>query len=186
VTCRAALDNASCADTIQLEAGATFIGHQLTLPAKNCDDQHWITVRTSAPDASLPPEGTRMTPCYAGIASLPGRPVFPCTQPQRLLATIAYSGAGNGPIIFANGANHYRLLGLEITRVANNGKSCGRTRRPGKGRLHADEIVLDRLYIHGAPKDDTRRGVDLSGTTSVAVQDSYISDLHCKSGGHLH
>jgi len=178
---QAALDNASCADTIELEAGATFIG-QFTLPAKNCDDQHWITVRTSTSDASLPPEGTRMTPCYAGIASLPGRPVFPCTQPQQLLATIASSGAGNGPIIFANGANHYRLLGLEITRVANNGKSVVALVAPEQDGS-ADEIVLDRLYIHGSPKDDTRRGVDLSGTTSVAVQDSYISDLHCRVEG---
>ncbi len=179
---QSALDNASCGDTIQLEAGATFIGHQLTLPAKDCDDQHWIIVRTSAPDASLPPEGTRMTPCYAGIASLPGRPVFPCTQPQRLLATITYSGTGNGPIIFANGANHYRLLGLEITRVANNGNPVVALVAPENGDS-MNQIVLDRLYIHGAPKDETRRGVELSGTTSVAVQDSYISDFHCKVMG---
>src|SRR5262249_15669583 len=66
-----ALDKASCGDTIKLQAGATYRG-AWKLPAKQCDDAHWIIIRTSAPDSSLPPEGTRITPCYAGVASLPG------------------------------------------------------------------------------------------------------------------
>ncbi|PYX23748.1 MAG: hypothetical protein DMG87_04895, partial [Acidobacteria bacterium] len=72
-----ALNNAQCGDTIALQAGATFSG-SFTLPAKACDDQHWITIRTSAL-ASLPAEGTRITPCYAGVSSLPGRPSFHCS-----------------------------------------------------------------------------------------------------------
>src|SRR5512141_1421658 len=60
-----ALDSAKCGDTLKLEAGATFQGI-FRVPNKPCDDGHWIIVRTSAPDESLPPEGTRMTPCYAG------------------------------------------------------------------------------------------------------------------------
>ena len=177
-----ALNNASCGDTIELQSGASFVGGQYTLPAKGCDDQHWIIVRTSAPDASLPPEGTRMTPCYAGVASLPGRPAFACTSTQKVLATIAYSGTGNGPLIFANGANHYRLLGLEITRTANDSKPVASLVTPEvDGSMN--QIVLDRLYIHGTTTDETRRGVELSGGTSVAVQDSYISDLHCNVRG---
>ena len=175
-----ALDNANCGETIALQAGATFMAHQYTFPAKSCDDQHWIIVRTSTPDASLPPEGTRMTPCYEGVASLPGRPAFACSSPQKLLATINYPGTGDGPIIFANGANHYRLLGLEITRMANDGMPVV-TLISGNGAT--SQIVLDRLYIHGTPTDETRRGVDLTGGTSMAVQDSYISELHCKVGG---
>ena len=35
-----ALAKASCGDTIQLEAGATF--GKLLLPEKKCDDSHWI------------------------------------------------------------------------------------------------------------------------------------------------
>ncbi|MFZ0772505.1 MAG: putative Ig domain-containing protein [Candidatus Sulfotelmatobacter sp.] len=177
-----ALNNASCGDTVELQAGATFVAHQYTFPAKTCDDQHWIIVRTSAPDASLPPEGTRMTPCYAGVSSLPGRPAFACTSPQRLLATITYPGTGDGPILFADGANHYRLLGLEITRVATDGMPVtALVARSNGGSM--SQIVLDRLYIHGTPADETRRGVDLTGGTSIAVQDSYISEFHCKVGG---
>ena len=113
-----ALDNANCGDTIQLQAGTTFTG-SFTLPAKKCDNQHWVIIRTSAPNSALPPEGTRMTPCYAGLASLPGRPLYPCSHPRSVLARIIYSGAGSsGPIGVAPGANHYRLVGLEITRAA--------------------------------------------------------------------
>jgi hypothetical protein len=178
---QSALDNAMCGDTIALQAGATFlVGKALKLPAKACDAQHWIIVRTGAPDASLPAEGARVTPCYAGVASLPGRPVLACTSTQKILAAIVYSGTGDGPIVFANGANHYRLLGLEITRVANNGKSVVALVAPDESDS-MNQIVLDRVYIHGTPKDETRRGILLNGATSVAIQDSYFSDFHCTS-----
>ena len=74
-----ALNNALCGDTIELQAGATFSG-VFKFPAKNCDNDHWIIVRTSSADASLPPEGQRLTPCYAGVASLVGTSAI-CLQP---------------------------------------------------------------------------------------------------------
>src|SRR5208337_5324989 len=150
---QAALNSANCGDTIALQAGATYTG-LFTFPAKSCDDQHWIIVRTSAPDSALPPEGTRMTPCYAGVSSLPGRPVFACSSTKKVLATISYSGTGDGPLHFADGANHYRLLGLEITRATNDGMSVTALVGPEEGGS-ITQIVLDRLYIHGTPKDET-------------------------------
>src|SRR3979490_2201116 len=63
---QAALNNAFCGDTIELQAGATFTG-AFTLPAKSCDSGHWIIVRTSAANSALPAEGQRITPCYAGV-----------------------------------------------------------------------------------------------------------------------
>jgi hypothetical protein len=179
---QAALNNASCGDTIELQAGATFARPQYIVPAKPCDDQHWIIIRTSAPDSSLPPEGTRMTPCYAGVASLPGRPAFACPSTQKVLATIAATGTGDGPIAFADGANHYRLLGLEVTRTPDDSKPLGAL----ISAFHSgsmDNIVMDRLYIHGTPNYETRRGVGLSGGTNMAVQDSYLSEFHCLAGG---
>lgn len=173
---RDALNAASCGDTIQLQAGATYTG--LTIfPAKACDDQHWIIVRTSAPDSSLPAEGTRMTPCYAGVASLPGRPALNCHSTQKVLATVMYTGTGDGPIQFANGANHYRLLGLEVARAANT-IPVGALISAVLGAT-ADKIVLDRLWVHGVAVTDTRRGLMLNGTTNVAAVDSYFSDFHC-------
>ena len=113
-----AINSASCGDTLLLQAGATFSG-KLILPAKNCDDSHWITVRTSARDSVLPPEGKRLTPCYAGVSFLPGRPDLHCVSAQNLLAKLEFSAkGGSGPLVFASGANHYRLIGLEVTRSA--------------------------------------------------------------------
>ncbi len=179
---QSALNSAACGDTIELQAGATFSARQYVFPAKSCDDQHWIIVRTSASDASLPPEGTRLTPCYAGVSSLPGRPAFTCSSTQKVVATLSASGTGDGPVALANGANHYRLLGLEITRVANNGEAVGALISAlASGSMQ--DIVLDRLYIHGSPLDETRRGVAMSGGIDISVQDSYLSDFHCNEGG---
>src|SRR5215831_7550118 len=48
---------ASCGDTIQLEEGFSFTPNGSPIfPSKNCDSKHWITIRTSAPDSSLPAE----------------------------------------------------------------------------------------------------------------------------------
>src|SRR5947209_8970196 len=85
-----AINNAHCGDTLLLQAGSTFTGNY-SLPAKPCDDQHWIVIRTSAPDSSLPPEGKRISPCYAGVASLAGRPGFPCATPTKAMARLVAS-----------------------------------------------------------------------------------------------
>src|SRR5436309_1276228 len=61
---QAALNNARCGDTIHLQAGATFTG-AFIFPNKSCDDSHWIIVRTSSDNSLLPPQGSRLTPCYA-------------------------------------------------------------------------------------------------------------------------
>jgi len=88
-----AIDSAKCGDTLKLQAAATFRG-LFRLPAKPCDDSHWIILRTSAPDDTLPPEGTRITPCYAGIASLRGRPDFHCAAVHNVLDTIEFETPG--------------------------------------------------------------------------------------------
>jgi Putative Ig domain len=174
-----ALSRANCGDTIQLEAGATFNGN-FTLPAKNCDDSNWIIIRTSAPDASLPPEGTRISPCYAGVASLPGRPALNCASTQKVMATLMAIKAG-GPFTLASNASHYRLgPGLEITRPAGTGINFGLIIKDGS--IPADHIIVDRDWVHGTAQDDTTRGLYLSGVTYAAVVDSYFNDFHCVTG----
>ncbi len=174
---QSALNNANCGDTITLQAGATFSG-VFYFPKKACDAGHWIIVRTSAPDSSLPPEGTRMTPCYAGVSSLPGRPALHCTSTQNVLAKLVFGNkTGYGPVVFSSGANHYRLIGLEITRNVKTG-IVSNLITPDVN-APADHIVLDRLWVHGTPQDETTRGVFLSGVTNVAVIDSFFTDFHC-------
>jgi hypothetical protein len=174
---QAALNSASCGDTIELQAGATYTG-LLTLPAKNCDDSHWIILRTNAPDSALPLEGTRITPCYAGVPSLPGRPLLTCQSTANVLAKLVMNLTGApGPIKFASGANHYRLLGLEITR------------QPGPSAVYSlasvqlagtmDHVVFDRVWMHGTAQDETTRGIALGGSTYVSIVDSFFTDFHC-------
>ena len=175
---QAALNSANCGDTITLQAGATFPGI-FTFPAKSCDDQHWIIVRTSAPNTALPPEGTRLTPCYAGVASLPGRPAFNCRSTQNVMAKLIFTGkTGDGPIQFANGANHYRLLGLEVTRQAGGLIVYHLI----KMNPPADHLVFDRMWVHGTAQDETKGGLGTAGTRYVSVVDSFFTDMHCISG----
>jgi len=173
---QAALNSAKCGDTIALQAGVTFSG-TFVLPAKSCDDNHWIVVRTSAPDSALPPEGTRATPCYAGVASLPGRPSFGCASASKVLAKVVFSATGSGPIVMANGANHYRLMGLEITRDKPKALVYNLVTNERNGTY--DHIVIDRSWLHGTAQDETTRGVMLSSSTHVAIIDSFFSDFHC-------
>lgn len=179
---REAINNAECGDTITLQAGATFPGN-FKFPAKKCDDGHWITLRSGAPDSALPREGTRITPCYAGVASLPGRPDYHCTAPKNVMAKIVSTGKGGGPFILSNGANHYRLIGLEVTRDTP-GFIVYNLMMIEKDGV-ADHIVLDRVWFHGTPQDETNRGISFGGSRYVAVVDSYFTDFHCTaiSGG---
>ena len=173
---QSALSSARCGDTILLQAGATFQG-TVVLPAKNCDDNHWIILRTSAPDSALPPEGTRLTPCYAGVTSLPGRPSFACSSSRNVLAKIAFAGTGSGPIVLADGATHYRLIGLEITRSAPKALVYNLVINQSGGTT--DHIVIDRSWLHGTAHDETQRGVALVGSTNFAIVDSFFTDFHC-------
>lgn len=176
---QSALDQAACGDTLSLEAGATFTG-RFQLPKKNCDDSHWIIIRSSASDSDRPREGTRLTPCFAGVSSLPTRPDFHCTSTKNVLAKLVFAGkSGAGPIVFAAGANHYRLECLEITR----GESENSITALIAPEVHApaDHIILDRLWVHGTAQGETTRGVFLTGLAFAAIVDSSFTDFHCVS-----
>ena len=174
---QAALNSAQCGQTIQLQAGATFDG-TFNLPAKGCNAQNWIIIRTSSPDSSLPAEGQRLTPCYAGVSSLPGRPAYSCQNPSNVLAKIENNNLG--PITLADGANYYRFVGLEITRPVGSKNSAILIGLTGT----ADHVIVDRSWLHGQAQDETRGGISLAGGTNMAVIDSYFNDFHCisKSG----
>ena len=175
---QSALNSANCGDTIQLQAGATFTG-VFTLPAKSCDDSNWIVVRTSADDSALPAEGSRLTPCYAGVSALAGRPAFQCASTKNVLAKLVLNGSNAGPIVFASGANHYRLIGLEITRTPGTGMVSSLASVAAGGT--ANNLIFDRIWMHGTAQDDTSRGLWLEGGTNISIVDSFLTDFHCVS-----
>jgi hypothetical protein len=162
-----ALNNARCGDTIQLAANATFVGN-FVLPSSSCDG--WVLIRTSAPDSSLPFAGTRMTPAYAH--DLP-KIVSPNSAPA---------------IAARFGANHFRFVAVEVTTTFSTLESeqyalmdLGKDPATGKTASTSAElphdITIDRCYIHGTPKGNVKSGVVFNGA-SLAVIDSYISDIH--------
>lgn len=172
-----AIDSAACGDTLALQAGSVFQG-VFRFPDKACDDSHWIVVRTGADEESLPREGMRLTPCYAGVASLPGRPDYKCAHPQNVMARIEFPGkSGTGPVLFMPGANHYRLIGLEITRSNPQASVTALAGMEEGGTGH--HLIFDRLWLHGTAQAETRRGIAFSSMTDAGVIDSFFSDFHC-------
>jgi putative Ig domain-containing protein len=163
---QSALNAANCGDVVELAAGATFNGN-FTLPAKSCDDAHWITVRTSAPDASLPAEGTRITPCYAGVSSLHGLSLN-CASTNKVMAKIV----GFPPIETAAGSSYYRLIGLELTQIS--GQFVYSIMNISDT---SDYIVVDRCWVHGTATDNSQQGVRFN-SSYLALVDSFVSDIH--------
>jgi hypothetical protein len=97
------------------------------------------------------------------------------------MARVENNTTTDGPFILRKGANHYRLIGLEITRTGGTHDAPALVSVEPNG--NADHIVVDRCWLHGTVHDETRQGISLSGATYVAVVDSYFSDFHCVRGG---
>lgn len=164
-----AIEGAKCGDTLLLAAAGSY--EVRDVPSKKCDDQHYITVRTDTSDDKLPPEGTRISPAWAGTAQLPGRPPFPqpAGGPAKLMATLVVrrpSGAVVG--------DHYRFIGIEWTSDPNANIS----------RLvsteGADHIIFDRNWFHPAEGAEVGKGVGMvQGTRVIAVINSYFSGFNC-------
>jgi hypothetical protein len=165
---------ATCGDTILIPASFEAQISTWTLPARPCDADSWITIRTAAEDSELPPEHTRLTPCYAGLASLPERPAYPCPNVKRVIPKLYAKGSAD-VISFAAGANHYRFIGLEIARTPGTGINYGLIETTG-----ADHIIFDRMWIHGSDyPEDSKNGVFLADSTNIAIVNSYMTEFKC-------
>ena len=155
---QAALDSAQPGDVITLAADATFTG-PFTLPFN--PGPAYITIRTSAPDSSLPPAGTRIDPSYSGV--LP-----------KLVA-----GLGAPVISTTPGSSHFQFIGVEIK--PNPGTNLYALVELGTGTETSlaqlpNDFVFDRSYLHGDPTVGTRRGIAMNAP-NVTVMNSYLSDF---------
>ena len=165
----AAVDSAKCGDTLLLAAGASYEIKEL--PSKKCDDQHYITIRTDTPNSKLPPEGTRITPAWAGVASLPGRPAYaqPDGGPAKLMAALVNKVPSGAQI-----GDHYRFIGIEWVSEVN--AHVGRLATV-EGSNH---VIFDRNWFHPANGEELNKGVGIiKGARVVAVINSYFSGFNC-------
>ncbi len=158
---QAALDRAKPGDTIILQAGAKFTG-AFKLPKKTGDE--YITIRTSATDAQLPPNDTRLDPKkYAAV--LP-KLSSPTTEPV---------------ILAKDGAHHYRFLGIEFGGTKEgfyNIIQLGTGEEKNIAEL-PHHIEFDRVYIHSTAPEGQRRGIAANGKY-VKIVNSYIADIKRK------
>jgi hypothetical protein len=79
--------------------------------------------------------------------------------------------------MFLPGANHYRFVGLEITRSNSEASVTALAAIKEGGTAH--HLIFDRVWLHGTAQSETRRGVAMSSMTYVGVVDSFLSDFHC-------
>ena len=182
-----ALATAACGDNIVITAGATIQGN-FTLAANPCDSAHWITIKTSGL-SNFPLEGTRATPCYFGVLSLPGRPTYSCGNPINYGARIIGSGANGRPLTFSSGTQYVRLEGLEIGVDPAN--VFPTEAEPNYGIIsfsagNINHIVLDQLWVHGNANNETEYYWGFGGasggnypTTNMSLIDSTLTDVHC-------
>jgi hypothetical protein len=158
----AALERAQPGETILLKAGATFKG-AFKLPKKN--GKEFITIRTSADDAQLPPADTRIDPAKYGAA----------------LPKIISDVRGEPALLIADGASYYRFVGVEFGPTVegqNNIIQIGTTEEKRIEEL-PHHIEFDRVYIRGDKTFGQRRGIAANGRF-IKIKNSHISDIKRK------
>lgn len=163
---QAALDRAKPGDTILLQAGAEFRGN-FVLPKKTESGggaEKFITVRTSAEDAKLPPAGKRLDP-----------KIFVAVLPKLKSETVE-------PVLRTeNGSNHFRFIGVEF-RGTKNGENniiqIGSTEEKNISEI-PHRIEFDRVFIHADSPEGQRRGIAANGRF-IVIKNSHISGIRRK------
>ena len=161
---QAALDAARPGDTLELEAGARFVG-AFVLPVKRGDE--WVTVRSSA-HARLPAGGVRVAPAHAA-----------------LMPKILSPGRGQAALRTEPGAHHYRFVGVEFAPVDAAAQihhlvglgDVGRNQDAPEEVPH--HLVFDRCYLHALPGQALTRGVMLN-SAHTEITNSHVSDFKIK------
>lgn len=156
---QAALDAAQPGDTILLAPGATYVGN-FKLPVHA--GTTYVTIRSAASDALLPPAGTRMSPAYA-----PHLPKLKSANSLPAMRTLP-------------GAAFWRLQFLELEA---NYKGQGDILALGDGSAAQNtltqvphHLIIDRVYLHGDRLLGQKRGIGLN-SAHTAIVNSYVADI---------
>ncbi|MBA3513198.1 MAG: right-handed parallel beta-helix repeat-containing protein, partial [Pyrinomonadaceae bacterium] len=147
-----ALSSANCGDTVELQAGATFIGPYAI--SKQCGT-NYITIRSSR--LSELAEGVRVTPAQSN-----------------LMPKIVSPGQGNPALQTTLSASGYRFQGVEFSprdaQTFTYGLVWLGSPFNDQNTLEkmARNLIVDRCYFHAWPNQSLKRGIDLnSGTTDI-------------------
>jgi hypothetical protein len=161
-----ALAAAQPGDTILLRAGETFAGN-FTLPVKS--GTAFITIRSDAPDSSLPAAGVRLIP--------QGRPGAN-TSLSALARIVGLGGSlKTTPVLHAApGAHNYRLQFINFDGAAQLGYETLLSIGTDKYENQPHDIIFDRVYIHGHPTKGQKRGLALNGGKTDIIN-SYLCDI---------
>jgi hypothetical protein len=152
---QAALNQAQPGQVIEVQAGATFDGNFI-LPVKT--GTGYITVRTSTPDAQLPPANTRI--------ALAQEPLLPTLRSLNTIPALRT----------AAGARNWRLIGLRFTTTGGGdiislGDGAQRDRT-----LVPSDLILDRVIIKGDATAGQKRGIALN-SAHTHILNSYIAGI---------
>ena len=148
-----ALEQATSGDVIELQAGAVYSG-QINLPNKPLTD--FVTIQSSAA-ADLSAD-KRVKPSQ-----------------KSSMATIVSGMLGRAAVSAANGAHHYRFIGIEFTTTSsmyNYGLVVLGTGESRPANVPHD-IEIDRSYVHPSRSGKTRRGIALN-SADTTIKNSYI------------
>lgn len=162
-----ALASAVAGDVIVLKAGFTYQGN-FTVPVTDGSD--WLYIISDSM-ASLPAEGTRVTGSDATY-----------------MPAIRSATYENPPLTIPRGATKVRIVGCQITSAHSNTSNIqyGLVRVGYGGSGTADNIVLDRCYIHAQAGADTYDGVVFYTVTNYALIDSNVSSIHSTGADESH
>lgn len=176
-----ALAGFSPGDVIILDAGTVYSGN-FVVPFKSNPGNKWTYIQSSA-YGSLPGSGVRVGPGDAG--NMP-KIVTPNTT-----AAISICSSANSPCS-AGGTNYIRFVGIEVYSASTVGgggctnQLCNNWSYYLLQAVSADDsttpppannITIDRCYIHGSPTVDVIHAIG-GNATYFEVTDSYISDSH--------
>ena len=165
---QSALNAAQPGDTIVLQAGASFTG-PFTLPAKSATSTDYITIRTSTPDSALPSSTTRISPADSA-----------------LLPKILSPGSGQPALLTANGAHHYKLIGIEFRTVDASAFSYELVELGdgGSGQNSLDKVphhlIVDHCLITAFPTQTLKRGIALQ-SAETTIENCYIGGFKSES-----
>lgn len=155
-----AIDEAVPGDILHLPPNFIFRGNYIL---KKKTGNEFITIRTASSDSSFSREHTIIDP--SKYLSLMAHIISPNSQPV---------------LTAENGAHHYRFIGIEFSTDKNisvNDTLIDLGSAASSAEDLPNNIIFDRVIVHGYTSNSVRRGIALNGS-NMAVVDSFLSDFH--------